>query len=131
MHNKLVHSTASRLPPLYTAVFIACVYSLINITLLALVQSYYYTKTAVLRAVADQYPYLTRTRTRYYARPEYRTQLAKVSLDGIFDLTAAVCIVYYERKIHPSCEIEEFGETHLFKLCVILRSRVLRVVCPY
>ena len=32
-------------------------------------------------------------------------------------------------KIHPSCEIEYFDETHLCKLCVILRSRVLRVVC--
>ena len=34
-------------------------------------------------------------------------------------------------KIHASCEIEGFVETHLCKLCVILRSRVLRVVCPY
>ena len=37
----------------------------------------------------------------------------------------------YRMKIHPSCEIEYFVETHLCKLCVILRSRVLRVVCPY
>ena len=35
-------------------------------------------------------------------------------------------------KIHSSCEIEDFFETnHLCKLCVILRSRVLRVVCPH
>ena len=35
-------------------------------------------------------------------------------------------------KIHSSsCEIECFVETHLCKLCVILRSRVLRVVCPH
>ena len=34
-------------------------------------------------------------------------------------------------KIHSSCEIEDFVETHLFKLCVILRSRALRVVCPH
>ena len=34
-------------------------------------------------------------------------------------------------KIHSSCEIEDFVETHLCKLCVILRSRVLRVVCPH
>ena len=27
-------------------------------------------------------------------------------------------------KIHSSCEIEDFVETHLCKLCVILRSRV-------
>ena len=38
-------------------------------------------------------------------------------------------IFYYE--IHSSCEIEDFVETHLCKLCVILRSRVLRVVCPH
>ena len=32
-------------------------------------------------------------------------------------------------KIHSSsCEIEHFVETHLCKLCVILRSRVLRLV---
>ena len=34
-------------------------------------------------------------------------------------------------KIHSSCEIEDFVETHLCKLCVILRSRALRVVCPH
>ena len=34
-------------------------------------------------------------------------------------------------KIHSSCETEDFVETHLCKLCVILRSRVLRVVCPH
>ena len=33
-------------------------------------------------------------------------------------------------KIHSSCETEDFVETHLCKLCVILRSRVLRVVYP-
>ena len=31
-------------------------------------------------------------------------------------------------KKHSSCEIEYFGETHICKLCVILRSRALRVV---
>ena len=33
-------------------------------------------------------------------------------------------------KIHSSCEIGDFIETHLCTLCVILRSPVLRVVCP-
>ena len=34
-------------------------------------------------------------------------------------------------KIHSSCEIEDFVETHLCKLCVILRLRVLGVMCPH
>ena len=33
--------------------------------------------------------------------------------------------------MHSSCEIEYFVETHLCKLCAILRLRVLRVVCPH
>ena len=33
-------------------------------------------------------------------------------------------------KIQSSCEIESFVETRLCKLCVILRSRVLPIVCP-
>ena len=33
--------------------------------------------------------------------------------------------------LHSSCDIEYFVETHHCKLCVILRSRVLRVVCPH
>ena len=33
-------------------------------------------------------------------------------------------------KIHSSCEIEDFVETDLCKRCLILRSRVLRVVIP-
>ena len=42
------------------------------------------------------------------------------------------CLVYIMKiKIHSSCEIEYFVETHLCKLCVILRSRVLRIVCPH
>ena len=32
-------------------------------------------------------------------------------------------------KIHSSCEIEDFVEIHLCKLCAILRSRVLLGVC--
>ena len=42
-------------------------------------------------------------------------------------------ILYYfiKIKIHPSCEVETFVETRLFKLGVILRSRVLLGVCPH
>ena len=36
-----------------------------------------------------------------------------------------------EIKIHSSCEIEDFVETHLCNLCETLRSRILRVVCPH
>ena len=45
----------------------------------------------------------------------------------------ATCDIIYiiKIKIHSSCEIEDFVETHLCKLCVILRSRALRVVCPH
>ena len=38
-------------------------------------------------------------------------------------------LVIIKIKIHSSCEIEYFVETRLCKLCVILRSRVLRVAC--
>ena len=41
------------------------------------------------------------------------------------------CFDIKKIKIHSSCEIEDFVETHLCKLCVILRSRALRVVCPH
>ena len=40
-------------------------------------------------------------------------------------------VILKEMKIHSSCEIEDFVETHLCKLCVILRLCVLRVVCPH
>ena len=41
-------------------------------------------------------------------------------------------IVYYivKTKIHSTCEIEDFVQTHICKLCVILRSRVLLSVFP-
>ena len=32
-------------------------------------------------------------------------------------------------KMHSSCEIEDIVESHVWKLCVKLRSRVIRVVC--
>ena len=50
------------------------------------------------------------------------------TLPAVF-LDAATYII--KMKIHSSCEIEDFVETHLCKLCVILRSRALRVVCPH
>ena len=44
-------------------------------------------------------------------------------------VTFTTCII--KIRIHSSCEIKYFVETHLCKLCVILRSRVLRVMCPH
>ena len=44
----------------------------------------------------------------------------------------AVLITHIKKKkIHSSCEIEYFVESHVGKMCVILRSRVLWVVCPH
>ena len=43
--------------------------------------------------------------------------------------SSVATIVNIKLKMRSSCEIEYFVETHLRKLCVILRSRVLRVVC--
>ena len=40
-------------------------------------------------------------------------------------------LIVIKIKLHSSCEIEDFIETRLCKLCVILRSRVIRVVCPH
>ena len=51
--------------------------------------------------------------------------------DFIIGTTAALWKDIIKIKIHSSCEIEDFVETHLCKLCVILRSRALRVVCPH
>ena len=50
----------------------------------------------------------------------------------IFDLTAGVYFYFLNilyQKIHFSCEIEDCVETHRCKLCAVLRSSVLRVVC--
>ena len=47
-------------------------------------------------------------------------------------ITSPVLFGYITKlEIHFSYEIEYFVEIHLCKLCVILRSRVLRVVCPH
>ena len=40
-------------------------------------------------------------------------------------------ILIINKKIHSSCKIEDFVETHVCKLCVILRSRVSLGVCPH
>ena len=44
---------------------------------------------------------------------------------------ALTSIYIIKIKIQSSCDIEDLIETHLCKLCVILRSRLLRVVCPH
>ena len=76
-------------------------------------------------------------RERWYAQ----NQLAKtrVSTKSSISHSWMECIfifhVFYikiEKYTSSSCEIEYFVETHICtKLCVILRSRVLRVVCPH
>ena len=43
------------------------------------------------------------------------------------DGSPSLLINNVKNEIHSSCEIEDFVETHLCKLCVILRSRALRV----
>ena len=42
---------------------------------------------------------------------------------------ADIYIYIIKMKIHSSCEIEDFVETHLCKLCVILRSRAYIYIC--
>ena len=44
-----------------------------------------------------------------------------------FLLTAIIHFEHYYKIKNVSCDIENFVETHLCKLCVTLRSRVLRV----
>ena len=58
--------------------------------------------------------------------------LEHVSSMCVYVRTIMVVIIL-KIKIHSpsSCEIEDFVETHLCKLCVILRSRVSRAVCPH
>ena len=49
----------------------------------------------------------------------------------IIIILVSIVMIIIKIKIHSSFEIEDLVETHLCKLCVILRSRVLRVVCPH
>ena len=49
----------------------------------------------------------------------------------LFDRTFIYTMYIIKIEIHSKCEIEDCLETHLCKLCVILRSRVSRVVCPH
>ena len=44
---------------------------------------------------------------------------------------AYLVLIIIKIKIHCSCETEDFVETHLCKLCVILRSRVFLGVYPH
>ena len=50
----------------------------------------------------------------------------EVSVFLVFICFSSFCSIYYRNKIHTSCEIEDGVESHVFKLCAILRSRVLR-----
>ena len=59
-----------------------------------------------------------------------RVSLPENGRKYIFGLPT-VSLYIIKIKIHSSCEIEDFVETHLCKLCVILGSRALRVVCPH
>ena len=53
-----------------------------------------------------------------------------VGSPGIFEIGYAPHNII-NKKIHSSCEIEDFGETRLCELFVILRSRVFLGVCPH
>ena len=76
-------------------------------------------------------------RTRRTSRRIHTTDTAKVSYNSlpwffgaVFHLSypvlaAAAALLMLLLYIHSSCEIEDLFETHLCKLCVILRSRVL------
>ena len=82
--------------------------------------------------------YVATRRRQIIARVRYSSSRAteKKSLVAIaFSLWGAdknfrstwTCTIYISVKIiiHSSCEIEDFVETHLCKLCVILRSRAM------
>ena len=45
-------------------------------------------------------------------------------------MTRAITVYILKLIIHSSCELEDLVETHIRKLCVILRSRVSRVLSP-
>ena len=59
----------------------------------------------------------------------FQVGVCSLMTDAFVRTSPTDCII--KIKIHSSCEIEDFVETHLCKLCVILRSRALRVVCPH
>lgn len=49
-------------------------------------------------------------------------------LDAGTDRPEAFNRSIFKKKLHYSCEIEDFGQTYICKLSVILRSRLLRDV---
>ena len=57
--------------------------------------------------------------------------LGVIAVDVVIRDGGWLFVIYLRKKIPSSFEFEEFVETHLYKLSVILRSRVLRVVCPH
>ena len=62
---------------------------------------------------------LPRTHYTWYLARRIRTS-DSVQVENIF---------YYKQNRTSSCGVERFVETHLCKLCMILRNRELRVVC--
>ena len=61
----------------------------------------------------------------------YSTGATEGTLDYCTSIQYQIQKYIIKIKMHSSCEIEDFVETHLCKLCVILRSRVLLGVCPH
>ena len=69
---------------------------------------------------------------RIYARSEHYTQLKEEFRRNLrFHIWFVLRFFQNIIKKHSRCEIEDFVETHLCKRCVILRSRVVRVVYPH
>ena len=67
---------------------------------------------------------------RQFSRVEWRKSSPEGLPQNILDIYEDLAYII-KIEIQSSCEIEDFVETHLCKLCVTLRSRVLRAVFPH